>query len=232
MLLDQHSDNSLLRLGGIAGIGAALFLPGVILQTGLTSWFPEEALQQGDMTTWLEHVAANRATAMTGVAFSIAAIISFMPFGLVLYRLLTGVGRWQPVAALAFNILGVSLALAAFTFAFGFTWALTDLAGAANGQGAGGISALATMGMRGFLVCDDLATCLIGLSNGLYAYAGLRSKVLPRWLGWWGMIAGFLVTIVLLRYFFPIFAIAAVGYPLVVLWFAATGILMLRKAAG
>lgn len=225
MFTDQPISPGLLRMGGIAGILVILFLPGVALQMN-TGWFPETHLQDGAMTEWLTTVAAQRSLALLGVGFSILAILCFLPCSLILYRLLPQ-NHWLSTAGLASYILGSSLALTAFTFGFAFTLALTDLA--ATGQAE--LSGLATLGMRGFLAADDLATTLIGTGHLFMATLALHTGLLPRWLCWWGIASGLLVILVLLRFVLPVLAAAMIGYPLVILWFVLTGVVMLRKAA-
>jgi len=229
MLENQIKNRGLIRLGGIAGIFAGIFLPGVILQIGVTNWFPEEALQSGTMTAWLNNISEQHILALSGITLSIFAIICFMFFALSLYRLLPK-ERWLTTAGFASHLAGIPLALAAFVFAFGFTWALVDLRAVSIGEDTKHLSSLAAFGMRGFLVGDDLATSLIGLGNGLFALSALQSKALPKWLCWWGVIAAILVWLVLLRYLIPAMAFASLGYPLVILWFVLTGIYLLRMS--
>lgn len=220
---NQVLSGRVLRLGGIAALASGLlFFVGVALQFS-SGWFPEEALAAGDMEAWLTAVAGSRTLALAGVGCSIAAIALWAVVGLVLYRMLA---PQRPAAALlgaAGYLAGVPLALAAFALGFGATWGLMDAAASAD-------AAVITALMRGFLVSDDIATLLIaGLGNGFFSLAGLRSGLLPRWLGWLGLLAGGLVTVVLLRYVVPFFAVATIGYPLVLLWFVLLGIVLLRR---
>lgn len=224
----ETMNSKLLRFGGIAGIITLFFIPAIVIQTQ-TGWFPENDLQAGTMINWLSAISADSALTLLGIGLFIIALLAFLPVGLTLNKIIPN-DDWINTAAFSVHLLGVSLALAAFLFGFGFTWALTDLYKSAAGE-TEKLVVSATMGMRGFLVADDLATCLIGVGNGLFGFAGMKNKLLPNWLGWLGVVAGILVTIVLFRYIFPIFAIAAIGYPLVVIWFALAGTSLLKFSA-
>lgn len=228
MFSQQTTHPQALRLGAFAGMFSLIFLAGVIIQLPLTGWFPEYALQAGTMVEWLNHLALQKPLALLGIGLSVLAILSFLPFGLMVYRTFPRTGFINQLG-LSLYLAGITLALVAFTFAFGFSWGLADLV-RAGGNSAGELEALATMGMRGFLAGDDLATTLIGLGHFCFALSSLRSGYLPKWLAWWGMIAGTLVALVLLRYFIPALEVLAIGYPLVILWFGLTGIQLLRKA--
>lgn len=217
-----------LRFGGIAGIITLIFIPAIIIQIN-TGWFPELDLQAGTMNNWLHSISEDPSKTMWGIGLFIIAILAFFPHGLTIYSILPKIS-WLRVAAFTCLLLGVTLALTAFLFGFGFTWAMLDLVSASSSDETDQLVPIATMGMRGFLVSDDLATCLIGVGNGFFSLAAFRSKLLPKWLCWWGIIAGILVTIVLLRYSIPIFGFTTIGYPLVVLWFSLTGIVLIRKA--
>lgn len=228
MLTEKPINSSLLRLGGIAGIVAIIFLPGVALQMS-AGWFPELDLEGGTMNNWLSAVSTNSTMALLGVSFSIIAILSFLPLGLILHRMLPS-DSWHNTAGFASYLLGTGLALATFTFGFGFTWAMIDSYNAAAGKASESLVHVATLGMRGFLVADDLATSLMGLGQLLFSLAALRSGSLPKWLCWWGVVGGMLVILVLLRYTLSVFNFAQIGYPVITLWFALTGINLLQKA--
>lgn len=217
---------ALIRFGGISGIVTIIFIPAIILQQ-TTGWFPDYDFQPGTMEKWLENLSVNPSLSLAGIGLFIVAIIAFFGVALTLYRAHPK-NDWFSTAALAAHILGITLALTAFLFAYGFTWGIADLLKAQSYESKDLIIS-ATMGMRGFLASDDIATCLIGIGNGLAGLAWLKTGKLPKWLCWWGVVAGALVTIVLLMYFIPVFAFAAIGYPLVVLWFFLTGIVLLRK---
>lgn len=212
-----------LRIAGLAAVASGIaFLAGVALQTS-TGWFPEEALARGDMGRWLLDVSAARTEALLGVGLSIVAIGLWMPFALVIHRVVAERSPALALLALSGYLTGIPLALAAFTLAFGATWGLVDAA-------APGDAAISTALMRGFLSMDDLATFLIGgVGNGLVSVAALRGGGLPRWLGWLGVAAGLLVTVVLLRYVVPAFSLATIGYPLTLLWFVVAGIVLFRR---
>ncbi len=227
MLQNQNVSAANLRFGGFAGILAFLFLPGVALQMD-TGWFPEEALASGTMGQWVDMIASNPYLSLLGVGFSIISILCFFPFVLTFYRLLPR-EHWQTSAGLAAYFGGIPLALVAFTIGYGFTWAIIDLYNSTGQETE--LGNIAAMGMRGYLFCDDLATSLIGAGHAFFAWVALKHRILPKWLCWEGIIGGILVSLVLFRYFIPIFAIASVGYPLIILFITITGILFLRKAA-
>lgn len=217
---------NLLRLAGAASfVSGLLFFVGVQLQMS-TGWFPEVALTDGEMTPWLETVAASRNITLAGVGFSIAAIMLFMVVGLVVYRFLADEQPTLALLGLAGYLTGVPLALVAFLFGFGATWGLMDAANATE-------SALPTAFMRSFLVMDDIATFLIAsIGNGFFSFAAWRSKQFPRWLSGHGFLVAVLITIVLFRYIAPVFGAATIGYPLLLLWFILLGVVLFRKASG
>jgi len=218
---------NIFRVGGIAGILIGIFLLGVMLQI-TSGWFPEGDLQNGEMTDWLNTVTTNRSIAFTGIGISIFCIILFIPFGWSLYKLFSP-NSWVNFIAISIYRIGTSLSLAAFTFGFGFTWGLIDVVEASTGNSLENLSNVASMGMRGFLWADDLATSLLGLGHILFSIEGLRSKKLPKWICLWGIIGGLLVILVVLRYLFPFFEFAAIGYMIFTLWWVFTGIFLLRK---
>lgn len=229
MTSTQTKQVSSLSLGAYAGIGAGLFLPGVILQVPMTNWFPEQALASGEMTLWLEQLSQHTFPALLGVGLSIIAIICFLPFGFTLYQWFPK-NNWRSTAGLTAYLMGSGLALTAFTFAFGFSWALSDMLG--RGTPAEDLHRIATMGMQAYVFSDDIATALIGLGHLMFAGQALRQDLLPKWLSWWGIISGVLVGLVLLRYFLPLFSVAQFGYPLVILWFVLVGVRMLGLRNG
>lgn len=227
-MFTNDTSPGLLRLGGIAGIITLIFIPAIILQMS-TGWFPELDLEAGTMDNWLHSITNSSAKTMWGIGLFVIAVLAFLPVGITLHSILPK-NSWLRAAGLIAQLLGVTLALTAFLFGFGFTWAMIDLVNTATDEETNHLVAIATMGMRGFLVSDDLATCLIGVGNSLFSIAALRSGVLPKWLCWWSIIGGILVIVVLLRYSVPSFSFAMIGYPLVVLWFALTGVVLLKKA--
>lgn len=216
-----------LKLGGISGIIILFFLVGVAFQQ-VSGWFPENALQYNEMREWLTTVSSNSTMAYVGIGISLFCIIFFMPFGWTVYKLLPA-DSWISTAAFSIYAIGSSLSLAAFTFGFGFTWALIDLVQSSTGYDPDNLSALATMGMRGFLWADDLATGIIGLGHILFSIESFRSKRLPNWLCVWGIIGGLLVILVVFRYLSPFFTFAVIGYLIFTLWWFLTGIILLKK---
>lgn len=215
-------------LAGIAGIMTLLFVPAIALQSGITPWFPEEALLNGTMADWIVAISRQKTESLLGIGLFIITLVQFPIVGGVIYRMVQN----QPSSHLAFlgvmiQAIGVALALAAFCFSYGFTWALIDIYRSSND--ANSLSNLATMGMHGFLVGDDLATTLIAISNMVLSRAAFQAQVLPKWLFYWALVAVILVTVVLLRYFMPVFAFGMIGYPLVLLWYCIVGVIFLRK---
>lgn len=219
-----------MQLGGFSGIGAGVFFfIGVILQI-TNNWFPEEALQSGEMVAWLKGVGENLPPMLVGVGFSIIGIFFFFSTGFSLNRLHPK-GGWLTSAAFCGHVLGTTLAMCAFVFGFGFTWGLSNLANGAAEETLQSLSTVATMGMRGFLAGDDVATTLIGgVGNGLFSLAALRSGYLPKWLCWLGIITGILIFVVLLRYFVPALVALSFAYPMIMIWFICTGVILLKKA--
>ncbi len=215
----------LLRLAGVASIvSGLLFFFGVQLQMS-SGWFPEVALTDGEMTSWLATVTALRSTALAGIGFSVAAIALFIIVGLVVYRFLADVQPTLALLGIAGYLTGVPLALVAFIFGFGATWGLMDAASATE-------SALLTAFMRSFLAMDDIGTFLIaGVGNGFFSLAAWRSRQLPRWLSGLGIAVAVLIALVLFRYVAPVFGAAGIGYPLLLLWFVLLGVVLLRKAS-
>lgn len=219
------TENQLL-FGGITGILTIVFIPAIAIQMS-TGWFPETNLNQGSMVKWLENLTIDPSLSLLGVGIFTLAVLLFMPTALVLFRL-NQQKDWLSMAALSVHIMGITLAFVAFLFGYGFTWAISDLQQAQVGETSDLVIA-STLGMRAFLVSDDIGTALIGLGNGLLGLSFLKSGQFPKWLCWMGMVAGFLVSIVLLRSFIPAMTFATIGYPLVILWFVFSGIFMIRN---
>lgn len=228
MSSNAESLRNQIRLAGWGGVLALLFFPAVALQMS-SNWFPEQALQEGTMAAWLEALQANIGLALPGIAFSVVAIIGFMIFALGVVKMLPA-NNWKVGLSSSLYQLGVGLAFVSFVFAFGFSWGLYDLMVAPDAD-VTSLTGIATMGIQGFLTGDDLATTLIASANGLVAAVALRHSVLPKWLCWWGIIAGIFVVLVLFRYFIPELAIFTIAYPMVILWFGMTGIHLLVKTS-
>ena len=214
------------RVAGILSISSAvIFLAGVALQMQ-SGWFPEEALSASEMGVWVVSVSGNLRSALLGIAFSCVAIVLWLT---VLPNIRRLTAEKQPtltwLGASAY-LAGVVIALAAFVMAFGATWGLMSVPFETS-------QAASAIWMRSFLVMDDFATFLIGgLGAGLFSIAGWRSGELPKYTCSVGIAAAVLVTIVLLRYSYPIFAFAMIGYPLIMLWFILVGIAFCKRSGG
>lgn len=227
--MDNEQNNGLLKLTGIAGIFCGLFIPGVIIQLPVTGWFPGEALNNTSIIEWLKMISLQKGLVLTGIGFSIFAIISFIVFGISLSQLLPKY-NWSKNLASSLNIAGASLALVAFVLAYGFTWALIDLQNTSSLSNSIELSAITSVTMRGFLWGDDIGTTLIAMSNLFFAVSAYKAGWIPKWLYRWALIAAILVSIALLRYFVPILEIGSIGYPMVILWFVLCGVIFLKKS--
>ncbi len=227
--MDNDQNNGLLRLTGLAGILCGLFIPGVIIQIPVTGWFPAEALNNSTIIEWLKMISLQKGLVLTGIGFSILAIISFFVFGISLSQVLPK-NNWSKNLASSLNIAGASLALAAFVLAYGFTWALIDLQNASALSNSIELSTIASVSLRGFLWGDDIGTTLIAISNLFFAVSAYKAELIPKWLYGWAIIAAILVCAALLRYFAPILEIGSIGYPMVILWFVLCGVILLKKS--
>lgn len=212
----------LVRLTGIAAIGAAVsFLPGARMQHA-TGWFPLDALETDTIEAWLTAMEGVYGIAVAGVWLSLIGIVFFALTGLGLYRMLRDFGGLS-TAGLAGYLLGVPLAFAAFLVGLSVTWELVPAAGTDEA------ALIAEVLMRFMLVGDDLATLfIIGLGNGCFAVAAYRAGWLPRWLLILGLAAPTLWALNLLGYFIPPLQVAVIGAPLALVWYLATGIVILR----
>lgn len=214
--------SSVLRLGGVAAVGAGLLFFAGVQTLVAAGWYPEGSYAVGEMAAWLAGVRAARALAVSGLLLSLAGVSLWMVVALVLYLRVRGAAPATALAGLAGFLAGVPAAFAAFGLGAGATWALTDASVPAD-------PTLASVALRGFSAMDYAGSVLVGgLGVGALSAAALRAQALPRWVAVVGVVAAVLVTLAAGSPFVPALGAAAVGYPLLLLWFVLVGIALLR----
>lgn len=223
----MESDKYLLRLMLVTGLISISFIPGLFLQY-IYSWYPKEALSDGTIHLWVLNIQNFKFAILLGIGFSIISIISFSVLSFLIYKSLPQ-KRWESHLGRGLLAIGLPLALVAYVSVFGYTWALADLGEAVATEPGNVLSQVAASLMRGFLISDDLASHLIGLGVLFLSFEAYSAGFIPKWLKWWGIIAGVLLAIALFRYFIPMTGLAMVGYPLLVMWFVLTGVFFYIK---
>ena len=219
---------NLVKVGGICALlGPLILLVGFIIEGvfGVES-FPEQAT---DLEKWARNWT-DTAVVPGVVAFAVLAEALLVPAALGFYEVLRrDAGRILQLAVVAV-IMGSIFLTASF---------LIETANAsevAPGYLEADESARPALGVLAFTLRqlqlvlrwygDVLA---FGVGFGLFALASLRSRVVPTWIGWVGVLgalfAGWLAP---LQAVSEVFEISFLGVPLLFVWSVAMGIAMLR----
>jgi hypothetical protein len=174
-------------IGGWAAIvGTVLFIAGVavIAATG----GPETVIPEtGDgLRTWVRDVAADRDGFVAGAAVLVAAGLLFIPALTGFWDALRSDGP-APLIAAILGIVGITLVTLSHALPIVLAYELVP------GFGQGG-PALQTTGdlFAGTALAANLTGDLLlwGVSVPLLALAVLRTRQIPRWLGWLGLFVG------------------------------------------
>lgn len=223
-MLSDQTPPSVLRLGGVTAVLAGPLFFASVQMLVTSGWYPEGDYGADAMAPWLAAVSAHRTLALSGIALTLAAIVLWLVVGFVLYGLLREARPATALGGLAGFVAGGTLALAAFGLGAGATWALTDAAVPPEPD-------LVLAVLRAFAAMDYAGSVLVGgLGVGLMSVAALRTGALPKWVSVTGLIAAVLVTLAAGRLVVPALGAAAVGYPLLMLWFVLVGVALLRAS--
>jgi hypothetical protein len=148
--------------------------------------------------------------------------------GVTLFRLVAG-RHWGATLAIVGYWIGVSLAVSSFVSATSLVWSavsgdLTRQSGALAGV---------TAELHRFMLVNDAVGpfFIIVVGNTCMSIAAWRVGLLPRWLCAWGVFNGALMALGIGSIWWPVLGAAQIGGPLTMLWFMATGISLLKRAA-
>jgi hypothetical protein len=221
-----------LRLGGFAGIGVGLFILSFAFSDGVVGGlFAPEVLRGASAEAWLQRVAAHPDLARVAIALPMVGFALMLVVALVLYRLV-GVGSALGTLGLAGFVVGVPVAVATFAAATSLAWLAVGMGIAASPELLAQWTPLATRELHRFMLVNwavgPLFVVLTG--EGCLALAAWRAAVLPRWLCGWGMANAALMGLGIASVRWPALAAAQLAGPLTMLWFVATGVVLLARA--
>jgi hypothetical protein len=216
----------LIRLGGLAGIGVALFILPFAASDGIIGGlFAPEVIRGASGEAWLARVATHPTLAQIAIALPIVGFALMLVVGVTLFRLVAG-RHWGATLAIVGYWIGVSLAVSSFVSATSLVW--SAVSGDLNQQS--GALAGVTAELHRFMLVNDAVGpfFIIVVGNTCMSIAAWSVGLLPRWLCAWGVFNGALMALGIGSIWWPVLGVAQIGGPLTMLWFMATGISLLK----
>jgi hypothetical protein len=218
-----------LRLGGLAGIGVALFiLPFAVSDGIIGGLFAPEVLRGASGEAWLARIAARPSTARIAIVLPIVGFALMLVVGITLVRLVAE-RHWAATLAVVGYLVGVPLAVSAFVSATSLVWSAVP----------GGLIhstpsvAVVTAELHRFMLVNVAVGpffIIVG-GNTCMSIAAWGVGALPRWLCTWGVVNGAVMAVGIGSLSWPALEPAQIAGPLTMLWFMATGLVLLKKAA-
>jgi hypothetical protein len=199
----------LTRLG--AACGALYVVIAILANDILGSGSPDSsASEQAIGTWWRSHTVTNTDWAIGFLELS--ALLCFPIYVVVLAWILQradGGRTWLPWAVLGMGLLSAVVKLASAAPIFALVWRADD--GISDGLAA----AMVDMNSAAFVLTWALDAVMLAAAGGVI----LRTRCLPRWLGWWA-----LVTAPLLLLNVPIAVSGPPLFLLALIWIVATSV--------
>ena len=205
-------------IGGV--LFAVLFIVGIILGNVLASApFPRPPTSNAEI---VRYFAESRTAVLTRGLFFVLSALSLFAFASCVAAFVRRIlGERDTLSRLTWS--GGALAAVFLLLSALIAWVLTLVAG-------GGDPALAgTLRRISFLAGGPIHVPLLGLFVGASSMVTLRTKALPRWIIWLGIVAAALSLLsVISLVWFPASVLLPLGRLLVFVWSIAVGIVLVR----
>lgn len=167
----------LTRLG--AACGAAYVVLAILANDVLGSHSPDSTANAHEIGTWWRtHPATTRDWALA--MLELGALLCFPVFVIVLAWILQradGGRTWLPWTVLGLGLMSATVKIASGAPVFALAWR------ADNGISDGLAAALVDMNGAAFVLTWALDAVMLAAAGGVI----LRTRCLPRWLGWWAL---------------------------------------------
>ncbi len=217
------------RLGGIAGVGAALcILTFVVINAKIGGLFSPEVLSGAPIDPWVARVQARPLLAGLGMLAPAVGFFLLFVFGLSLSRQVPR-DDWRRTVALSGYALATPIAVMGFLSAGSLVKLIAAPAGATLSEATlAAVELEMNQFMRGSFGVGPLLGIVLG--HGGIAWSALRSRALPSWLCYWALFNAGLMSIGTLGLVWPALLVAQSAAPLSMLWMGTTGMYLLLSS--
>ncbi len=207
----------LVRLGGLAGIGVAVFILPFAASDGMIGGlFAHEVLHGESAEGWLVRIRAHPELARIAITLPMIGFTLMLLVGATLFRMIDE-RHWSATLGIVGYLVGSLLAVSAFVSATSLIWAV---AGAGQGNSTPPVEFVTAELHRFMLV--NLAFgpfFLIVIGKASMLVAAWRVKVLPRWLCAWGLANAAIMVLGIASIWLPALKAGQIAGPLTMLWY-------------
>jgi len=224
-------NKNVLRLSGIAGILAGLFiLTFAIVADSNGIFFYNDVFQGASVEPWIQNVKASSSLSKFIMSLPVLGFSCILIVGIVMFKHFRE-NRWQKNLFLAGYVIGVPLVVGAFIAQLSLMNEVLLHYGKSvemNTQ----LQLFASLQLYYFHVVNHLfgPFFVIVLGTTMMAWAALKEYVLPKWICYWLITCGVMIFISFFGFLVPVLSVAGIGAPLHMLGFLMLGVILLRQS--
>lgn len=220
----------------VAGVAGTLVAPFVLTfaivggSTGVA--FAPDVAEGGSVLPWMDAVRASPVAARLVVISLSLGFASMFLAGFGLFQLLDRT-RWQKYVAQAGHLIGIPVAIGAF--AEYYTMISRILVVPEGSPAASMLEAQAGLAQHQWALVSTIfgPSLVVVLGTGLFAWCAWQERLIPAWLGLWGILCSLSAFIYLFWEVFPVPPIFGLGAgPANMVWYTLVGLTLLRRRSG
>jgi hypothetical protein len=230
-MTNAHFPAPLLRLAGIAGILAGLFVISfAVIADSNNLFFFIDVYSGGSVEPWIQSVKSSPILSKFMMALPVIGFSCFLIVGVVLFQYIQE-NSWQKNLGIVGYSIGVPLTLTMWIIQLSLMNHVllshghspeTDLQ----------ISSQVSLILYFFHIINEIfgpLFCIV-LGSGMMAWAALKAKIFPKWFCYIGMSIALLMAISFLSVVNPAIRVLSTVAPLHMIWFIILGIYLLKSA--
>lgn len=223
-------NRNLLRLSGIAGILAGLFILTFAILADSNGIFSYNNVFEGaSVEPWIQNVQASPSLSKFIMSLPVFGFSCILIVAIFMYKHLQDYS-WQKNLFFAGYVIGVPLVVSVFIAQLSLMNEVLLLYGKTaemNTQ----LQLFASLQLYYFHAVNHLfgPFFVIVLGTTMMAWAALKENVLPKWICYWLIACGAMIFISFFGFLVPVLSVAGIGAPLHILGFLMLGVILLHQ---
>jgi len=228
---NEHFPSALLRLGGIAGILAGVFvITFALIADSNHIFFFQDVYSGGSVEPWIINVQASAALSKFIMALPILGFSCFLIVGKILYQYMEE-NNWQKNLAIVGYSIGVPVSIVMWILQLSLMNHVLLNYGQSPEMDIQ-INSQVSLVLFFFHITNDVfgPLFIIVLGSGFMAWALLKAEIFPKWFCYTGMLIALVLAISFLSVINPALRVLSNVAPLHMLWFILLGVFLLKSA--